>query len=36
MFPMFSKIVYAWDSGLTGVNMDPSSIPGFADLSYQE
>jgi peptide/nickel transport system substrate-binding protein len=34
MFPMFSKIVYAWDGDLTGVNMDPSSIPGFADLSY--
>ncbi len=34
MFPMFPQIVYAWQDGLTGVDLDPSSVPGFAGLSY--
>jgi peptide/nickel transport system substrate-binding protein len=33
MFPMFPQVVYAWQDGVTGVDLDPSSVPGFADVS---
>jgi peptide/nickel transport system substrate-binding protein len=34
MFPMFPQIVYAWQDGLSGVDLDPSSVPGLADLAF--
>jgi peptide/nickel transport system substrate-binding protein len=34
MFPMFPQIVYAWQDRVDGVDLDPSSVPGFAGLTY--
>lgn len=36
MYPMFPQLVYAWQDGLSGVDLDASAVPGFADLTVNE